>query len=102
MADVKSHKDVAATRPTNRHPVDELHDLRAQIAAMLAYEKFLRNLIITASCEPRGDAWMADISSYERVSLDVSGVRDRYGDDELGSLIRRNLVTMIRLWSVTK
>ncbi|MCE7028439.1 hypothetical protein [Jiella avicenniae] len=69
---------------TNRHPVDELVDVKAKIAELQEREKALKAKIIDMAGERDavgGDEFIATIALQSRKTLDRKGLENRFGKD---------------------
>ena len=76
------------TKLRNIHPVDELVDVKAQIASLEARRDELRNLIITGTCGPRGDQHFALVKKSVMKWLDDAGLRKAWGDKALAPWLK--------------
>jgi hypothetical protein len=81
----------------NRHPVDQLADIRTQIRELQAREDELRRQIRGGECGLVGDEYRARIreTTYER--LDTRALRAHYGPDELLPFMRNVGVRVVTL-----
>jgi len=71
------------TSSSNRHPVDELADLRAKIAKLEGRADYLRRTIIAGGCSLEGDEHVAMVKTTARQVLDTKAVRQEFGDARL-------------------
>lgn len=68
------------TEVTNRHPVDELADLRAEIGRLEGRADYLRRMILAGECSMSGDDHHAVIRRVERAVIDTKALRKELGD----------------------
>jgi hypothetical protein len=93
----------AATPPprrpiSNRHPADQMADVRGQIAELKEQEKNLREVLINAAELDRvGDDWIAKVSEQERHRLDRAALEDHFGADILQPFMRTSVARVLRL-----
>ncbi|MDY8108295.1 hypothetical protein U0C82_03910 [Fulvimarina sp. 2208YS6-2-32] len=76
---------------TNRHPVDELVDVKAKMAALAEREKSLKAKIIEMAGERDavgGDEFIATVALQSRKSLDRKGLEKRVGKDVVAGFER--------------
>jgi N-methylhydantoinase B/oxoprolinase/acetone carboxylase alpha subunit len=85
------------TDQTNRHPVDQLADVRVQIAALKAREDELRKLILSGEADYRGDEWWADITTQSAKRIDTAAVREAFSEERLAPFMRESVTKTIRL-----
>ena len=76
------------TKLTNRHPVDELAGIRAQIAPLKAREAEIRAALIKGTCGTCGDQFEAVISEVETARIDAKGCLAALGDELLRPWLR--------------
>ena len=76
---------------TNRHPVDELADLRADIKRLEDRADTLRRMILDGKCGLVGADHYASIRTTQRESLDAKSLRREFGEEAL----RRFTVTRV-------
>jgi hypothetical protein len=63
----------------NRHPADQLAEVRKDLEDLKAKEKFLRTLLLETR-NFRGEEWRAHPQEYSQQRLDTAAVRRRYGE----------------------
>jgi len=63
----------------NRHPVDELADVRAQIKTLQAREAELRAMVLNGECELAGDDYVAVVQTRPRNGIDLLALRRHLG-----------------------
>ena len=56
----------------NQHPVDRLHDLKAEIAALEAEHETIRQRIIAGEVEPRGTEYEATVTEQQKRFVSVT------------------------------
>src|SRR5262245_319434 len=66
---------------TNRHPVDELGDVREQMKLFEQREKDLREHILTHSEDLVGDEFAAYIQTQNRSQVDMKRLKQHVGED---------------------
>lgn len=82
---------------TNRHPADQLADVRAQIAALKEREDTLRHDLMLPGASLQGDDFVAEIATSERTSLDGPAVRKEFGDERLKRWLKTTKATTVRV-----
>lgn len=80
---------------TNRHPVDELSELREQISRLQGRADYLRRMILAGDCSLNGDDHRAVIQQSQREGLDTKALRKEFGDRRLQSFITRTTIDWI-------
>jgi hypothetical protein len=85
---------------SNRHPVDRLADVRAEMRELKEREEKLRNEILEGErgeCDLSGDEFEACIvhSEQERVSIDA--IRRKMGREWMKEFVRSSSIVSIRL-----
>jgi hypothetical protein len=80
---------------TNRHPVDELADIRAETKRLKEREDELRKLILSRQCTLAGDENVARITERSSSRLDIEAVRKHYGMKELAPFAREVLAQFV-------
>jgi len=95
--------DLAATPPprrstVNRHPADQLHDVKEEIKGLEQQEAGLRE-ILTNALEPDrvGDDWVATVSEQKRCLLDRKMLEDHFGTDTLQPFKTEKIATVLKL-----
>jgi hypothetical protein len=63
----------------NRHPVDELAEIRAERRRLELRELALRNRILRGDVDLDGDDYRAKVASFERAYLDRAKLEQRFG-----------------------
>jgi hypothetical protein len=85
---------------TNRHPADELADIRAQIVCLKARENELRHALLSDGVNLRGDEWRATVRLQSRECLDVAAVKQYFGEETLKPFLSVSTVPTVRLYKV--
>jgi hypothetical protein len=67
------------TRLTNRHPADELADVRAQIRSLQERETELRTTILNGKCSLAGDDYIAVVQTRPQNRVDIPALRKHFG-----------------------
>jgi hypothetical protein len=93
---------VAAPPPrrpnSNRHPADQIADIRQQIKVLKEQETELRERLINASGLDRvGDDWIAKVSEQKRHSLDQKALKNHFGAHALQPFMRESVATVLKL-----
>jgi hypothetical protein len=65
---------------SNRHPVDQLGDVRAEIRRLQEREEALRLQVIEGKCSLVGDEYRARIKQQSSNRLDLYALRKHFGD----------------------
>lgn len=82
---------------SNRHPVDELSDVRSEMNRLKAREEELRDLILSDGCDLTGDQFMASVTTSQQNKLDMDAARKALGPERVKELTRPVSARMIRL-----
>jgi hypothetical protein len=82
---------------TNRHPVDELADVRAQIRRLQTREAELRDTILAGTCGLIGDQHEASVRISESERVDVSALRKELGLERLRPFLRATSIKTVRV-----
>jgi hypothetical protein len=94
----KSAKVRRATVGSNRHPADEMHDVRERIAEFEEREAELREILIAATeAERVGEDWIAHVSEQHRKTLDREALTEHFGAEVLQQFMRESVATVLRL-----
>lgn len=83
--------------PRNRHPVDELADVRAEVKRLQLREAELRKLILAEECELTGDQYEAVIRRQESERIDVDRLRRELGMERLRPFVKNAETFVIKL-----
>jgi hypothetical protein len=85
------------SKPTNRHPVDELADIREQIRSLQFREKELRRMILDGECEAMGFDYEAYVTpnTYERI--DLHRLKQEFGMQALRPFLQSRESVNLRL-----
>jgi hypothetical protein len=82
---------------TNRHPVDELADVRKEIKKLEARERELRRVVLNGDCQSTGDEYEAVVVMQRRETLDTNGIRVEFGRERLAKFMRATEVAVVKL-----
>jgi hypothetical protein len=85
------------SKSQNRHPVDQLFDVREQIKVLEAQEKELRAHIMDSG-DTDGDEHVAMIKESSRKTLDRPALEARYGKDVIAGFCKESAVTTLTLY----
>jgi hypothetical protein len=80
----------------NRHPADELADVRTELKALQTREAELRNVLLTEGADRQGVGYVAVVITVKQERLDVSAVRKHFGG-ALGPFMVGQEVRQVRL-----
>jgi hypothetical protein len=80
----------------NRHPADELAEIRPMLAALKAREAELRQRLLTGN-DLRGDGWRAHIQVQSRERLDVAAVKQHFASEVLEPFMVKSDIPVIKL-----
>lgn len=82
----------------NRHPVDELADVRAEIKALQAREALLKAVLEDGGADTVGDEWLATICDEDGgARLDTKAMRAHFPAETLKAFERVSSRRVIRL-----
>lgn len=82
---------------TNRHPVDELADVRKQIKTLQKHEQILRDRILSGEYGLIGDEYEAAVAIQRREMLDTKEIKSRLSLEVLSRFVRTLDVTIVKL-----
>ena len=85
------------TETQNRHPVDQLFDVREQIKLLEAEEKALRAHIMDSG-DTDGDEHVAMVKESTRKTLDRPSLEAHYGKDVIAKFCKESAVTTLTLY----
>lgn len=86
----------------NRHPVDELADVRSEIKSLQAREAEIRALIIGEGCTLDGHEFEASVSTSTALKLDTAGVRKEFGDERLRPWLKPASTVTVRVKAIDR
>jgi len=87
-----------ATVGSNRHPADEMHDVKERIAEFEEREAELREILIAATeAERVGEEWIAHVSEQHRKTLDREALTEHFGAEVLQPFMRESVATVVNL-----
>ena len=81
----------------NRHPVDELADIRERMKPLKRREEELRQMILDHECEAEGEEYAAAVSVTVRENLDQAKLIKEMGMKVLRPFMRTSEIRTIRL-----
>jgi hypothetical protein len=81
----------------NRHPVDELADIRAQIRELKAKEDDLRSVILAGNCSLLGCEYKAAISKHSVSRLDQAAAVRELGMERLRPFMTNSEFTVVKV-----
>ncbi len=89
----------AALKPylTNRHPVDQLADVRAEIKHLQAVEETLREALLKFDADLSGSEYYARIVSQTRSTPDRKLLDARFGHDAVEACCKHPTFQTIKL-----
>lgn len=79
------------------HPVDELGEIRQQIADLKKREDELRNQILSQRCSMTGERWEAQARAVERRYLDRDKIKREVGEERFGLMFLTSEIVMVRV-----
>jgi hypothetical protein len=94
---VPERNTTTAADAANRHPVDQLADVRAEIRTLKGREDELRDAILGGECSGVGDQYVARIDTREKRTLDVDLLTQHFGADTLKPFFKIGTVTSVRI-----
>jgi hypothetical protein len=90
-----------STAMGNRHPADELADIRDQIAVLKTRGTKLRNALLSAEQSDRiGEEWIAEITQWKSNRLDNAALKKHFGLEALQPFMRESVTKSIKLISI--
>src|SRR6266704_459066 len=72
----------------NRHPVDELAEIRAERRRLGEREEALRLQLLLAGADLEGDEHVASVHEFEREELDRDALEQRFGKAMVAACVR--------------
>ncbi len=81
----------------NRHPVDELADIREQMKPLKQREEELRQMILDGECEAEGNEYVATVTVAVREKLDEAKLKKELGMAMLRPFVRASEIKTVRL-----
>jgi hypothetical protein len=91
----------AFTAMTNRHPADEMADIRERIKVLKTREAELRHTLLNAEQADRiGEEWLAETKQSKRKQLDNDALKEHFGPEALQPFERESVIKSIKLISV--
>jgi hypothetical protein len=86
---------VKANGVSNRHPADELAEVREKIRALQAREAELRDMLMHGNCGLVGDDHVAVIKTMPRTRIDLPALRKHLGAKLKPFMVARE---MTQIW----
>ena len=83
---------------SNRHPVDKLADIRAEIKRLQEEETWLRHELEQPGADLHGDEYEAHVELKSSSRLDRKKFEERYGRKALDGLMSSSEFKTIKLW----
>jgi hypothetical protein len=100
----KVEKGRVATPPrplrpiSNRHPADQIAEVRQQIKVLEKQQTDLRERLVNATELDRvGDEWIAKVCEQKKRGLDREALENHFGADALQPFMRESVTTVLRL-----
>jgi hypothetical protein len=81
----------------NRHPADELADVRAELKALQAREAELRAVLLKEGADREGVGYVAQAFTHKQARLDVGAVKEHFGAAVLEPFMVAQEVRQVRL-----
>jgi hypothetical protein len=82
----------------NRHPIDEIHDIRREIRRLEARERELRQAVIQSG-DLTGDEYEAVLKHSVSERIDISALRRQLGLQVLKPFLRESACDVLRIKS---
>ncbi len=86
----------------NRHPVDELADVRAEIKKLEAREAELKVILTSDGCNLDGDEFEATVSHVASERIDTAAIRKHFGDDGIKPFLKRSETVTVRIKTIDR
>ena len=86
----------------NRHPADDLADVRNEIKQLEIREAEIRAELLADAADRIGVQYEAYIRDQTQRRLDIPALIERFGADTIGSFYRKTSVRTLRLRRVSK
>lgn len=97
MADLQIAQSENFSGSRNRHPVDELADIRDAIKRLKDREDEIRKLIIEGSCSSLGDQYSATIQTTSSERVDTKALREKLTSAELSKFLKVTMSTVVKV-----
>lgn len=88
---------IESKAPRNRHPVDELGDVRRRIRELQEREAELRRTILAGECDLTGDECEAEIVDKVHERLDEAALKLEFGMTRLRPFLQTKPFQMVRV-----
>jgi hypothetical protein len=86
----------------NRHPVDELAEIRAEKRRLSERENALRMRLLMTGADLVGDEQIAQVLEFERKELDRSALEQRFGKAAVAACVHRVAYKIVSLSKRTR
>jgi hypothetical protein len=83
----------------NRHPVDELADIRAEIRPLEDREQELRTFVLEHPDDREGIEYLASVREQRREHVDLKGLANEIGGSLLQRFTSYRACLTVRLWA---
>lgn len=87
----------------NRHPVDELADVRATIRDLQAREAYLKEIVTHLDgCRLEGDDFEAIVTRVEGERIDTAALRKHLGEDGIKPFLKQTSTVTVRIKAIDR
>ena len=86
----------------NRHPVDELADIRAELKRLEAREAELKAVVMAEGCNLEGDEFEATVTRASAERVDTTAVRKHLGEDGIKPFLKRSETVTVRVKAIDR
>lgn len=80
----------------NRHPVDELADIRDEMRKLKVREEIIRCMLIDGACSQNGDTHVATVRTAVIERIDTEALKKELGMQVLRPYVRKAEMTTVR------
>jgi hypothetical protein len=84
---------------SNRHPVDELGEVRAKIKVLQAREAELRAAVLDDNCDRVGDEYVAVVRAQSQARVDIPALKKHMGAKLNPFMVEREVT---QIWVVAR
>lgn len=92
-------KSVTKYGSSNRHPVDELADVRERIKHLKNREEEIRQMIIDGKCDKQGDYFFVVVRVHKTERIDTPAIIKEMGMERLRRFMKTSSSTWVSLRS---
>jgi hypothetical protein len=92
---LQTHRPWHSPPTSNRHPVDELGDIRAEIKRLEERAEALREQIIDGKCSLAGDEYRARIKQQSTWRLNLNALQEHFAPEVLAQFHETKTTTML-------